>query len=764
MTVVDKKICFAWTLACLEFLGNPESSAVLPTEDKRALTLFSRCRANIISFRDDDKSPNTLTTSLKGSYSFIADILWLQNDQLRSNWNSARGAIPYRYYQLPRIPIENNISDQGMIYLRQGNPFLAWQWWRYSSLPSEHKSFAYALMVPPQETLAHLHSIHKRQPLLALRLSLIIWARGEFSQNPQSNLMAGLLNKLRKSNIEAKVYAQVYSQLNAIACKRLKNDRTSQNPTSDNINNNNYTNNSNKTRSGKETDLFILEEIFCRSFDSAITKEDQVLILAIIYRLLKAYKEPLLSTLVLQHFQDLNRDLSSNKSPDVWCLLKEEESFESFRETTRTLRRIPVSMLHRGSKSLSFTYAMSKVLGPRRLLSLLTGQVSRARLNSGEVEKLLSLVAQQMSDLKGPLMKLGQTLSYTEMGIPSEIAFLFRGLQRNSEPVPLDFLIDSLDRATGKKLLTAVSEFDPTPIGVGSIGQVHRAVLKEGGVDVAIKFRFPQIKTIIENDFLLLKSLLFFIHLAMPRFHLREHIKTLEKNMLLECDYIQEAESLTRFNQRFYSNPFIVIPKVVDHLSTEEVLVTTLESGIDFSSACKAPVEKRNHWAKTLVKFVVQSCRDGDFNSDPHPGNFLFRDDKLVCLDFGSTQRWQKDTVSAWNSLIMSCITCDPKHLKQALLRLELYEGTTPAVRAQMLQNLSMPAAGDFWTRNQIGTVKAEFLSQQLRLLLKQRDQVPIPPDFMFGLRVYFGHMALVSKFNAVENWHTLACEIMQES
>ena len=51
-----------------------------------------------------------------------------------------------------------------------------------------------------------------------------------------------------------------------------------------------------------------------------------------------------------------------------------------------------------------------------------------------------------------------------------------------------------------RKISDVFSEFDPTPIGTASVGQVHRAVLRSDGRTVAVKLQYPDARSLILTD------------------------------------------------------------------------------------------------------------------------------------------------------------------------------------------------------------------------------------------------------------------------
>jgi aarF domain-containing kinase len=93
----------------------------------------------------------------------------------------------------------------------------------------------------------------------------------------------------------------------------------------------------------------------------------------------------------------------------------------------------------------------------------------------------------------------------------------------------------------GKDFDDIFESWDDVPLGVASIGEVHRAVLKENKQTVAVKVLVPGIEQKFKSD---IKTIKMFCQLAMP-----QHVPAfdeIEKQFLTEFDYTKEAENLDR--------------------------------------------------------------------------------------------------------------------------------------------------------------------------------------------------------------------------
>ena len=71
--------------------------------------------------------------------------------------------------------------------------------------------------------------------------------------------------------------------------------------------------------------------------------------------------------------------------------------------------------------------------------------------------------------------------------MPKEYVNILRSLQDKGAEIPFNEIKIVFEHDLGKPISDVFSEFDETPIASASLAQVHRAVLKESGDEVAVK-------------------------------------------------------------------------------------------------------------------------------------------------------------------------------------------------------------------------------------------------------------------------------------
>ena len=245
-----------------------------------------------------------------------------------------------------------------------------------------------------------------------------------------------------------------------------------------------------------------------------------------------------------------------------------------------------------------------------------------------------------MEDLGPTFVKFGQILSLRGDLLPGDLINELEKLQDSVAPVPLDEIMGVLKKALGKPLDEIFSLIEEEPLAAGSLAQVHRAVLKEENLPVALKIRRPDIVKTVEIDLQILEG-------AAP--HLSEHlefartydfvnlVKELKRALLRELNFTLEARNMQIINQNMAGEKDVIIPEVYESWTRSSVLTMDLIDGVKLKDLNPEKIEEREQLGQTGLRVVVkQVLENGFFHADPHPGNFLVVEDKQLCLiDWG---------------------------------------------------------------------------------------------------------------------------------
>ncbi|MYW67398.1 AarF/ABC1/UbiB kinase family protein [Streptomyces sp. SID8379] len=252
-----------------------------------------------------------------------------------------------------------------------------------------------------------------------------------------------------------------------------------------------------------------------------------------------------------------------------------------------------------------------------------------------------------LGELKGGAMKFGQALSVFESALPEEVAGPYRAaltkLQEAAPPMPTRTVHTVLEQRLGEQWRELFLEFEEKPSAAASIGQVHRAVWRDGR-EVAVKVQYPGAGDALLSDLNQLGRFARLLGPLIPGMDIKPLIAELRDRVSEELDYALEAQAQQTHAEEFDDDPDVVVPRVVHQC--DQVLVTEWIDGIPLAEIINdGNREQRDRAGQLLARFLFSGpARTGLLHADPHPGNFrLLPDDKggwrLGVLDFGTVDR-----------------------------------------------------------------------------------------------------------------------------
>src|SRR5438309_4121612 len=182
-------------------------------------------------------------------------------------------------------------------------------------------------------------------------------------------------------------------------------------------------------------------------------------------------------------------------------------------------------------------------------------------------------MADEMQALRGPAMKLGQTLSLQTGVLPDEILAELATLQMEAPGMHPSLVRAQFKGSLGREPEEIFKQFNAEPFAAASLGQVHHAVTREGQ-SVAVKIQYPGIRRAIENDFRLFRA---FSKPAQASGHLRKSaIDEIEEQIVAETDYLREADNIEFLVNRLAPLSFVKLPRVFHEYSSDKVLTMSL--------------------------------------------------------------------------------------------------------------------------------------------------------------------------------------------
>ena len=300
-------------------------------------------------------------------------------------------------------------------------------------------------------------------------------------------------------------------------------------------------------------------------------------------------------------------------------------------------------------------------------LAKLAARVGIKELKSGDFNSRVEqavLIAKSLSRLKGAAMKAGQLLSLNlDNYFPPEAIEILSQLQNAAVAQPyseIEQIINSEIKNPERKLIKSIRRI---PIGVASIGQVHRARYQER--DIVLKVQFPNIASSIDSDLKILKTLATsFCQITGRKMNLDPLFEEFRSILQQELDYNAEANFQNQFQEKIIklnqtSDYKYRIPEIISELSTKNVLAMTFESGLTFRNWLNTnpdDTDKRKIGLAILDLYFYEFFEWGLVQTDPNWGNFLIdkRDGELIIclLDFGATRSYSREFIQNYMNLL----------------------------------------------------------------------------------------------------------------
>ena len=373
-------------------------------------------------------------------------------------------------------------------------------------------------------------------------------------------------------------------------------------------------------------------------------------------------------------------------------------------------------------------------------------------------------VAEELGSMKGVLMKLGQMASYVYEDMPLTFRAAMSRLQRKAPPMSAALAASVIVEELGGPPDRIFKEWDSVPIAAASIGQVHRAITRDGRA-VAVKVQYPGIARSITSDLRNVGLLRRIVGAAFPGLDVRTLVDELGERLQEEVDYTREAQSQEMFANWYDGHPFIRVPHVIPELSTARVLTSELVSGASFDELLTWDQHERDLAAETIHRFVFRSLyRLHAFNGDPHPGNYLFhRGGKVTFLDFGLTKRFTDgDLEPLIDAVRFLIIEKDYEAFRAALERAGFLRPGAPVPTSVVVDRFAL-----FYStalRDEPMTITPAFASAIVRRFFDARGPLApysdVPRAYVIMQRINLGLYAVLGSLHATANWRRIAEEI----
>jgi ubiquinone biosynthesis protein len=343
-----------------------------------------------------------------------------------------------------------------------------------------------------------------------------------------------------------------------------------------------------------------------------------------------------------------------------------------------------------------------------------------------------------LEELGPTFVKTGQLLATRPDLVPPEYAEEFKQLYDGTKPGPFIEVREVIEAELGRPISEVFGSFEEVALASASVGQVHRATLKDG-TKVAVKVQHVGIKESMLLDFQILRGIATFVEKTFAASRIwqpLEHLEELQQMLERELDYTFEVQNTIRVAEKFRHDDSVLIPHMHKQLCTKKVMVMEFVDGIKF--AHPEQLDKQGIDRKNVAKVITHAMAKQIFlhrvfHADPSPGNMMILSSDKVCfLDFGAVGNVTERRAKSILRLITGIGKGDLDAASEAIIDLCDQRGEYDPKRF----TTDVEKILDFFEREQVSVADPRVM--ELILELARRHKMMLPPDFMLITRALF--------------------------
>jgi predicted unusual protein kinase regulating ubiquinone biosynthesis (AarF/ABC1/UbiB family) len=438
----------------------------------------------------------------------------------------------------------------------------------------------------------------------------------------------------------------------------------------------------------------------------------------------------------------------------------------------RESEKIPTSRVRRTATVASLAAGEAvKQFGTRAANVTRGEEAAEEAMAKRQLETAKQIVA-ALGTMKGAAMKLGQVMSFLDMGLVPE-------QHREEFQRELAKLRDAAPTVSFKQMRKVIEDdleepidevfasFEQEPIAAASIGQVYRATLHDGR-DVAVKVQYPGVATAVRADMQNLDMIMRLLKRMTPGLDVKAITKEVRERIVEELDYELEAQNQRSLARIFAGHPFIVVPEVIGSLSRERVLVSEFVEGVGFEEIKGRSQAERDRLGEIVFRFFLGCLyRHRQFSGDPHPGNFLLLGDgRVAFLDFGLFKRLEIEPVELELAAQRAVSEGDAVKLHRMLAETGFLPDPERVAPEHLLDFIQ--SAIWWYTTDEVVQLTPEIATQVMiessdprSSYFREMRHQDMRPEHLFGRRMEMLTLAVLSQLRAKANWHRIAREWM---
>jgi predicted unusual protein kinase regulating ubiquinone biosynthesis (AarF/ABC1/UbiB family) len=433
-------------------------------------------------------------------------------------------------------------------------------------------------------------------------------------------------------------------------------------------------------------------------------------------------------------------------------------------------RKVPSGRIARFAKLGGLASAVAGNIVKGATKQILSGQRPSLTQSLLNIDNAISITT-RLAHMRGAAMKIGQLLSM-DAGelLPAEWEPILSRLRQEADPMPKAQLIKTLETSWSKDWHQKFSYFSFAPIASASIGQVHRATLKDGR-QLAIKVQYPGVRESIDSDIDNVMSLLKLSGVLPKNIDLTSLLADAKIQLKNEANYLQEAEFLNAYRVNLRNDPRFIVPFVVDDLTDQNVLAMEYIEG--------SPITDISTMSTGIVDLVCTQLMHLTYEelfthklmqSDPNFANFLYQSDtqKIVLLDFGACRHISQHTSAHYLAMADAMQRQDTNDMRSALYSLGLVDNNMSAAAIDTVLKACFEASDCLQSDTGYNLKKQQLIKriQEISMPLVTDKTAAASPIFEVALvnRKITGIILLANKLGATLDFKSALAPYLMEN
>jgi predicted unusual protein kinase regulating ubiquinone biosynthesis (AarF/ABC1/UbiB family) len=396
-----------------------------------------------------------------------------------------------------------------------------------------------------------------------------------------------------------------------------------------------------------------------------------------------------------------------------------------------------------------------------------SGEKGSGGLRDGRLVALTAELGVQLRRMGAAGPKITQLLSMIqfERAAGEASAHSMGALVETREPLPLPRVRRVIEQDLDARLHDVFSAFEEQPFAISSLGQVHRAHIRDGE-RVAVKVQHPGIADEIAGDLRAVGAVGPIVQRLAPGSDAGALLSEVRERIADELDYELEAQHQRRVWRLFREHPHVRVPRVHTDLSARRVLVTEYVDGLRFDQIVQLDEAERDRIGEIVFRFFFGLVwRERFVCGDPHPDNCLLCPDGRVCLlDFALLRDLEPDYLDGERDVMQAVIDADPHAVHRALAHLGYLAKTQSDDPAALLEYLA--TTGEWLLVEGSRRIDPAYVRRTLESGYPPRSpwfsllrRLTFPPPTLLLRRMEIQMLSLLGELHAAGDWAMIAAE-----